>query len=648
MAVLYVVAAWLIMQVAEVLIALADLPGWTGPAILAVLAIGFPISLIFSWFFEITPEGLTLEKGVSASESITRVTGRRMDFIVISLLGAAVILFAYDKWWSPPPELSIAVLPFEDLGANSRHEYFVDGIHDELLTRLSQINALRVISRTSVMPYRNTAKSLPDVASELSVANVVEGSVQRLDNQVRINVQLIDARTDEHLWAHVFDRELTATNLFEVQSDIAKSIAQALHTKLTPEESQAVDIIQTDNLAAYDAYLTGRSKLDNFSETEFREAAEHFIVATQLDPDYAAAWAGKCEAYLYLYGLSAKAEHFEAGESACTRSLELDDSRAEVHIAVALLHSRRGQHSRAEVSLQQASFAASEKALANIGDLEQLSIQAKIDLGLVYARQGRLEEAEVQLRSAAENDPKNWQAHNSLFSFYYSYSDSPNRFELAAHHASVSAALRPDLVAPWNNIGSANFMLGNYDQAADSWEHAASIEPNRTTYTNTGLALYYAGQFEKAAEMQRRAIEIAPDDHRAWGRLGDALSLDEARGDEAIAAYVKATQLARVQLETNDQYPRTWGYLAYYLAHTDQIDNATVAAERSLDLSSRNSESLFFAAVVELLAGKENECLDLVEEAISQDPSFRNLFSIDPNFGPLAENPRFQNLLAEP
>ena len=212
MAALYIVAAWLIMQVAEVLIALGNLPDWVGPAILAVLAIGFPIALVFSWVFEITSEGIALEKNVERGASITHVTGRRMDFVVIALLSAALLVFAWDKWGMPdPPARSIAVLPFENQSPNNEDvEFLATGIQDGLLTRLSQIGSLKVISRTSADRYKGSSKSVKQIAAELGVRALVEGAVQRSGDQIRVNVQLIDAETDEHIWADLYDRNLTA------------------------------------------------------------------------------------------------------------------------------------------------------------------------------------------------------------------------------------------------------------------------------------------------------------------------------------------------------------------------------------------------------------------------------------------------------
>ena len=181
MAVLYAIAAWLIMQVAEVLNDLANLPDWVGPIVLGLLAVGFPIALILSWFYELTPAGISLEKGGDRAESITRMTGRRLDFIVISLLCAAVILFAFDKWWiGGPPQQSIAVLPFENMSADPE-QYFSDGISEELLNLLAKIPELRVISRSSAFSYKGKAIDTPTIAEQLNVAHVLEAPCVRID-----------------------------------------------------------------------------------------------------------------------------------------------------------------------------------------------------------------------------------------------------------------------------------------------------------------------------------------------------------------------------------------------------------------------------------------------------------------------------------
>jgi hypothetical protein len=188
MAVLYLISAWLVMQVAEVIIGLAGLPDWSGKLVLAVLAIGFPIALVISWFYEITPEGLALEKDVPEGQSITHVTGRRMDFVVISVLAAGLILFAGDKWWPREPlELSIAVLPFDNMSADPEQGYFSDGISEEILNLLAQIEGLKVIARHSSFSFKDKDVDIATMAEQMDVRHILEGSVRRSGDRVRIS-----------------------------------------------------------------------------------------------------------------------------------------------------------------------------------------------------------------------------------------------------------------------------------------------------------------------------------------------------------------------------------------------------------------------------------------------------------------------------
>ena len=256
MAVLYVIAAWLIMQVVEVVTSLVALPPWIGLATIGILSVGFPITLILSWFYELTPEGISLEKDVEPGQSITHLTGRRLDFVVIALLSAALVVFAWDKWATPGPvsEQSIAVLPFDSVGSSTNGaDVLALGIQDGLLTRLSQIGSFKVISRTSAERYADGAASVREIATELGVGRIVAGGVHQLGDQIRINVQLIDAERDEHIWAATYDRNLTASDIFAIQSDIVEAIARELDTTLTSQESEQLASMPTASLAAYTA-----------------------------------------------------------------------------------------------------------------------------------------------------------------------------------------------------------------------------------------------------------------------------------------------------------------------------------------------------------------------------------------------------------
>ena len=279
MAVLYVVIAWLIVQVADVLIDLAQLPDWIGTTTLWLLAVGFPIALVFSWFYELTPEGISLERDVDPAESITHVTGRRLDFIVISLLCAAVILFAYDKWWmGEPPEQSIAVLPFVNMSDDPGNEYFSDGMSEEILNLLSRIQDLKVIARTSSFSFKGKNEDVRVIGQTLGVKTVLEGSVRKSGDRVRITVQLIDVSDGSHIWSETYDR--TMTDIFTIQDDVAAAIFDALqiHVSTNPTRGRP-----TENPEAYTLFLKARTLLN---AQNGRDAIVLLRRATELDPTF--------------------------------------------------------------------------------------------------------------------------------------------------------------------------------------------------------------------------------------------------------------------------------------------------------------------------------------------------------------------------
>jgi TolB-like protein len=243
-AIAYVIVAWLRLQAASILFPTFEAPPWTMKVFVAVIALGFPIALVIAWAFELTPEGLKRTEDVDLSKSITRKTGRKLDFLIIAvlLLVIAILLFQrlHPNVWpavSSSPEKSIAVLQFENFSEDKAFAFFADGVQDEILTDLAKIADLKVISRTSVMQYKGgLTRNLPEIAQALKVAHVLEGSVQRSANRVRVSAQLIDARNDTHVWAEKYDRDLA--DVFAIQSEIAEKIAEQLQAKLSPTEKK--------------------------------------------------------------------------------------------------------------------------------------------------------------------------------------------------------------------------------------------------------------------------------------------------------------------------------------------------------------------------------------------------------------------------
>jgi len=397
MAVLYLVAAWLIMQVAEVIIGLANFPEWIGPTILGLLAVGFPIALIFSWFYELTPEGLSLEKDIGSGESVTHVTGRRMDFIVISLLCAAVILFAYDKWWiAPPPELSIAVLPLENLSGDPEQQYFVSGMQDALIAGLSRISALKVTSKTSTMQYRNSLLAIPAIGAQLGVARLIEGSIFRVDDRVRITIKLVDARADEQIWSETFEHEVKDVIL--LQNEIAQAIAKQVEVTVTPGEQARLKITKSVNPVAYEAFLKGQFHVERFTPQDMMLAARYYQRAVELDPDYALAHWGlsKLCAFQAQTGLITPAEARVRCLPPIEKALELDDSLPEAHLGYAL-----------EMVWRQFNWEEGGAAFRRAIDLNPSYAEAHMFYSHYLAIMGRAEESTAQMRLALELDPLN-------------------------------------------------------------------------------------------------------------------------------------------------------------------------------------------------------------------------------------------------
>ena len=406
-AIAYGVVAWVLAQIADLAFENFGAPDWVAKSVLFILMLGFPIAVVFAWAFELTPDGIKLEKDVKRDQSITAQTGRKLNGFIIALLVVAVVVLLVERSFrtaAPPTEevvatksadLSIAVLPFDNRSNREEDEFFTEGIHDDLLTTMANIGSMKVISRTSVLEYKDTTKKIPEIARELGVANVLEGGVQRSGDHVRINVQLIDAETDEHLWAQIYDRELTAENLFKIQSEVARAIAEALQATLSPDEAQRLDAVPTDNLQAYEAYLLGRQRWEARTAESTAESVELFLKAIELDPDFAEAWAGLGDAYRHQepYGGLPRDELFPKAEQAIRRALQIDPDLAEGHAALGGLLGQLGRIDEAQSNLRRAI------------ELNPSYSAAYNWLGVNYNRDARFDDALTAFRRGLEIDP---------------------------------------------------------------------------------------------------------------------------------------------------------------------------------------------------------------------------------------------------
>src|SRR2546430_7405401 len=315
-AVAYAIVAWLLIQAASILFPTFEAPLWVMKVFVSAVILGFPVALILAWAFELTPEGIRRSEEIPPREPETSKTGSRWTAIIVAAAVLAAALFAFQfartrkvataelpKQTAPAATLdkSVAVLPFENLSSDKENAFFAQGIQDEIITTLSRISGLRVISRTSTAHYNSAPENLAEIAQQLHVSHVLEGSVQKAGDQVHINVQLIQAETDAHLWAQSYDRELI--DIFSVEGEVAKRIADALRATLSPQEKVRVETKPTDNTDAYVLYLQGReyqTRPDNFLQ-DFRTAAQLFEQAIALDPNFALAHARLSAATSQIY-----------------------------------------------------------------------------------------------------------------------------------------------------------------------------------------------------------------------------------------------------------------------------------------------------------------------------------------------------------
>ena len=578
----YVVAAWLLIQVVETIFPAFGFDDAAIRIVVIVVAIAFIPTLVLSWVFEITPEGLKKEIDVDREQSITPVTGKRLDRFIMVLLALALGYFAFDKFVLDPArddliveaarlegrtealenswgERSIAVLPFTNRSALEEDVFFVDGVHDDLLTLLSKLGDLKVISRTSVEKFRGTGLSIPEVAARLGVATILEGAVQRAGGQVRINVQLIDAGTDGHLWAETYDRALTAQNIFAIQSDIAQAIAGALEAVLSPEEESRVAAVPTSSFAAYEEYLRGRQKLVSRKIPDIRAAAQNFHNSIELDPNYAMAYVGLADAFFLLryYGDMSVAETNPLLESAVNSALKLDPELGEAHTAYAAMLENKSQSHEAITAYQKAielapGYATSYHWLAEIWrdrlrepgralplimkalELDPLSPVINITVAETLRDLGRHDKALAQIDHAIEIAPAYPSAYivkAVILAWSFGRIDQALRL---GHHAIEldSQSLIAHIV-----ITQMFSHLGDEARAIDYIERSLRLGPDYYLGHSIAVAIYQvSGDMERALQQARRAYAIVPGG-RGSLRLLRNLDLGKGQAANARARY---------------------------------------------------------------------------------------------------------------
>jgi len=435
--------AWLVMQIASQIFPFFEIPNWAVRLVVLLLIIGFPVALIIAWAFEATPEGIKRTEAADAAGQRSR--GGAWIYIVVIGAALSVGLFFVGRYTlrnqqaglAPTTAKSIAVLPFENLSGNPENAYFTDGIQEEILMRLAKIADLKVISRTSTVRYKRSAENLPEIAKQLGVANVLEGSVQRTGDQVHVNVQLIKAANDAHLWAEAYDRKLT--DIFAVESEIAKTIAETLQAKLIASEEHEISAKPTGSFEAHQLYLKGRYFWNRRTAKNLEQALSYFQQAAEKDPNYALAYTGIADscALMPVYGAGAGQEYYPRAKAAAEKAMQLDPVLGEAHISLANVHFRylRWRDSEREFErglelnpnyatghqwygrLLLLAMGQFDRAIAELKrgiELDPISPIVNADLGTVYTFARRYDEAIEQFRRTLELDPQFYWAHRQL------------------------------------------------------------------------------------------------------------------------------------------------------------------------------------------------------------------------------------------
>jgi TolB-like protein/cytochrome c-type biogenesis protein CcmH/NrfG len=611
MAALYLVAAWLILQVTEVLSGLLDLPGWLGPIVLGMLVIGLPIALVISWFFEITGSGIARDKGDVTDPSAVSLTGRRLDFIIISMLAAALIVFAWLTWWPEAPvDRSIAVLAFENMSDDPAQEFFSDGISEELLGTLAQIPGLRVISRSSSFSFKGKNLDIPTIARQLNVAHILEGSVRKAGNQVRISAQLIEAGSDSHLWAETYERELTAANVFEIQTQIASSIADALDTVLAVGDDADARQAPTQNLQALEAYLLGKQRMALRSKRSLTEAADYFRSAIEMDPNYAHAWVGLADAGLLsnFYGHIGLDDALQIAEPALDKALDLDDRLGATYASLGLMQMRRGDIQGAADALTRAIKLDPNDAKAyhwygdiliyGFGDppaaipvlqqarqLDPLSPIIIITLGEAYSTAGNLVDGLRLYRKALEIDPDYLAAFRLLSANYLSLGDT----DKAAYWVDEGIRRGPDEIHTLFRKAFLYRARGEEEKAVTIARQLQSLAPGNNVSLVTLVSFGH----------DQEAIEIGENDWPTLACRGEPvvnrnnvfqainLSLAYERTDQAGCSRALLDAILAL-IEAPGVDPRAFGFLdAEVYARRGEIEQALSVLRASVDSGMR-------------------------------------------------------------
>ncbi|MGD8698630.1 MAG: tetratricopeptide repeat protein [Gemmatimonadales bacterium] len=665
----YIGAGWFCFEIIDSITERFGLPPWL-PAVAAVLFfLGLPFVVATACVREIEAPGRGAagaapdpdDAGVAAAHDRARRRHRLLTWrtaglaFLVALAAWGVVttgwlLFAArtapERTAAAETHKSIAVLPFDNLSTDPDNEFFADGIHEDIILHLHKIADLKVISRTSVMEYKGRSENLRAIAEELEVTNILEGTVRRADGRVRITTQLIDATTDEHLWAEAYDRNLD--DVFAVQSDVARKVATALKATLTPSEKGRIEERPTANLEAYDYFLRGREFLErSYDEHHMRIAVEMFENATQLDSSFALAyaWLSQAHSRIYWYHFDHSQQRLERAWQAVHRSLELEPDLLEAHEALGYYY--YWGHLDYERALQEFEAALNRQP----GDSDLLEA-----MGFVERRRGNVQVALSHLERALELDPRDATLHYEIgltHGLLRNYAEAENRYDRAL-------GLAPDLrdayvIKALNSIswdGDASKARAVLDEAAD--RGLDSVDDPMMGYVWALLNLVerdfealltrLSSGSSEAFSYQHYFVPKALLAAQVYG-LMDKPELARQHLDSAVA-------LLEAELREAPEDSRLYGALGIAYAGLGRVEDAIRAGERGVELLPVNKEAWRGQYRVEELArilvmtSEHDAAIDRLEFLLSvPGPQSVGRLHVEPGWDPLRDHPRFQALM---
>jgi TolB-like protein/Tfp pilus assembly protein PilF len=668
-AVAYGVVGWLVIQVTATIVPALHLPDGLTTTIVMLVLIGFPIALVIAWAFEMTPEGMKRTSDLSPDEHIPQWSRRKFVAFVgsMAIVAAALLAYQFFKPRSVPepaiaeavptkavPQKSIAVLPFENLSDDKNAAYFADGIQDEILTKLASIADLKVISRTSTAKYKSKPEDLKTVSQQLGVAHVLEGSVQKANDKVRIIVQLIDARADSHLWAKTYDRDIK--DVFTVESEVAQEIADSLQAKLSPSEADTLATAPTKDPEAYDLFLKGeyeaRLARSSLRPESFDQATSWYQQAIARDPNFALAIARLVENRIlrhWFVEFLSEAELAQLRENA-EHALTIAPNLAEAHIALGMFYYH--------------GYRQYDKALAEFVRASQLqpnNSQAFQYLGYVHRRQGKWAQSLVELRRALDQDPRNASFEASVAGSYLHLRMWKEAEEFGRHAISLdpheTIGMRDVLLAILNGRGDVDEAL----RALNTFPTDSKLTSNSlfgSVVAITGERAYasvMARKFDDALKVWEVSATHGSDERReVAARVAIRVLAGDAAGSQSEAQRTVRIFEDRFRERPNEiltMTELTWVYLAL----NRKADALKLSRQAAQSLPPQKDAlvgdyNLTGLAEIEARVGETGDAVAILRQLLSipaGDSASVARFKIDPVWDPIRNDPGFQKLLGQ-